>query len=726
MINSIALKKKELKPEFERFIENPGDFISSDKEEILKLENIFVPPMLTDETIEKDNNKIDKDISSEKLLKKEIDAPIVLVLGDEQSGKTALCKMLFSAYHKKDNLYPIYIDGENIINDNLNQIEKMAIEKQYKNPDSYRNIPDDEKIIIVDGLLKNDNLKSHRIYTLLNEIKKRIFYFVILLADNAFFDIIKWQEYEIKSNIKRYRIKVLGHAMRAKIIEKWMTTTQDIKEEDFEKLADIYREHINSMFVENNVPSYPFYVLTFLEIISGSMYSHVSAPQNITSYGHCYHALIIKSLAKCGMPPEEIELSMNLLTELAYYFYKNNKTEIIESDFLVFYNAYREKFNMYIEFEKIKLKLISSGLLQSDLLGNFRLQEYVFYYFCAKYLAEKMTDDETKEEAKEEIALIFKNAHRKRSGNILLFLIHHAPKNSYLTDKLNNELNLLFKGVVEATLRGEETAFFEDYLENYSTPAVEKDPSKDDRKQHRQLLAKNEQAQEVEDSRISEEAEETDETDDQFIVDLGRSLRMIRIVGQLVKTEQALKRRQIYDLSKNIEGLALRMLSFGHQIMRENPISVQYFIESVYLNKIDGWEEMAIDKKKKVIRLNFGLMSLRIAFNMINRSAHSIGSDKLLAIIGEITTDNKTPATELINLAVNLWYGNEINMEKIKEMKEQWEKDNHFLAYRTLQRIVVEHLYLRGVERTTREEISNVLNLPIKQQLLIEQKRQRD
>ncbi|WOV91065.1 MAG: hypothetical protein R1F54_11270 [Candidatus Zeuxoniibacter abyssi] len=37
-------------------------------------------------------------------------------------------------------------------------------------------------------------------------------------------------------------------------------------------------------------------------------------------------------------------------------------------------------------------------------------------------------------------------------------------------------------------------------------------------------------------------------------------------------------------------------------------------------------------------------------------------------------------------------------MEKIKEMKEQWEKDNHFVAYRTLQRIVVEHLYLRKVK----------------------------
>lgn len=341
-------------------------------------------------------------------------------------------------------------------------------------------------------------------------------------------------------------------------------------------------------------------------------------------------------------------------------------------------------------------------------------------------MAEKMTDDETKEEAKEEIALIFKTAHRKRSGNILLFLIHHAPRNSYLTDKLNNELNLLFEGVVEATLRVEETAFFEDYLENYSTPTIEKDPSKDNREQQRQLLVKKEQAQEESDSQISEEAEEADEKDDQFIVDFGKSLRMIRIVGQLVKTEQALKKEQIYDLSKNVEGLALRMLSFGHEIMRENPISVQYFIENIYLNKIDGWEEMAIDKKKEILRLSFGLMSLMIAFNMINRSAHSIGSDKLFSIIGEITADNKTPATELINLAVNLWYGNKIDMEKIKEMKEQWEKDNHFVAYRTLQRIVVEHLYLRKVKREERQQLSILLDIPIKKQLLIEQKRQRD
>ncbi|WOV91061.1 MAG: hypothetical protein R1F54_11250 [Candidatus Zeuxoniibacter abyssi] len=139
------------------------------------------------------------------MLKKEINEFIILILGDEQSGKTALCQMLFSAYHKKDNLYPIYIDGENITNDNFNQIEKLAINKQYNNLDLYRNIPNDKKIIIIDGLLKNDNLKLHRIYTLLNEIRKRNFYFVMLLADNAFFDTIKWRN--MKSNL---RLKDIG------------------------------------------------------------------------------------------------------------------------------------------------------------------------------------------------------------------------------------------------------------------------------------------------------------------------------------------------------------------------------------------------------------------------------------------------------------------------------------------------------------------------------------
>ena len=724
LIDFIAVKKKELKPEFKKFIENPGDFISSDRDEILRLENIFVPPMLTDETID-NNNKIDRDFSSKKLLKKEIDDSIILILGDEQSGKTALCQMLFSTYHKEDNFYPIYIDGENITNDNLNQIEKLATDKQYKNPELYRNIPDDKKIIIVDGLLKNDNLKSLKMLSLINKIKERDFYSVILLADNVFFDTTQWQQYEVKSNIKRCRIKVPGHAARAEIIKKWMIATQDIKEEDFEKLADVYREHINSMFVENNIPSYPFYVLTFLEIISSSNI-HITSPQNITSYGHCYHALIVKALAKCGMLPEEVEVSMNLLTELAYYFYKNNKTEITKSDFRVFYKAYGEKFNIFINYERLKSKLIASNLLQLDLFGNFRLQEYVFYYFCAKYLAEKMTDDDTKEEAKEEIFLIFKDAHRKRSGNILLFLIHHAPKNSYLTGKMNDELNLLFSGMPEATLKADETIFFEDYLEHYSPPAIEENPSKDDRERQRQLSVKREQAQEEEDSQISEKADDADEKDGQFIVDFGKSLRIMRVVGQLVKTEQALTKEKIQDLVKNVEGLALRILSFGHNIMKENPEEFQSFIEIKFLKNTDVWEKMTTDEKKQRLRLGFGWVSLMMAHNMIYRSVHAIGSDKLLTIINSVTKANKNPATELINMASILWYEKKVDIPKIKEMKEQLVEDKHFMAIRMLQLIVKDHLYLHGAERTTREEISNVLNLPIRRQLLIEQKRRRD
>lgn len=98
--------------------------------------------------------------------------------GDDQCGKTSLLNMYYLRFVDK-YMYPIIIQGKNLINDNLDKIIGKAFDDQYCSEDKEKYLQNgmEKKILIVDDFDEcplNDTCKKKLIDQFLNRFSKVI------------------------------------------------------------------------------------------------------------------------------------------------------------------------------------------------------------------------------------------------------------------------------------------------------------------------------------------------------------------------------------------------------------------------------------------------------------------------------------------------------------------------------------------------------------------------
>ncbi len=724
VINKRIAQEKELTETFKEFVESPGNFVSNDHEHPVTLENLYTPLLLKrllrpdeeGDIAHQESAKILEDVNYCASKKP------ILILGDELSGKTSLCKILCKK-HMVENYVPIYIDGSNLFNDNLDQIEKYAFNKQYKDL-SFNNIDDDKKIIIFDNFI-GERLKIKLLYSLLDQMMHdRKYHAIILVEDslNPLFRTPQWEEISNKHKLTTYAINSPGYKTRVKIIERWITSTQkNINQEAKEKLEDEYREHIDAMSAGNALPLYPFYIIMMMESITNARLFHQTETiSDKTSYGHCYSAIITYSMLKAGIKPFYIGTYLNILMELAYRIYKQNKKFITDDDISNFLKEYKEN---YMEPpHKCIENLIKSGMLSKD-LREYHMQEHIFCFFVARYLSQIFVKKATKKQFEDDVKTILFNTHQKQNGNILLFLVHHMPKNEYLLEKLNKELDSMFADVPEATLSSEETKYSEKFLQNVPKLGISKTDSEKDIKESRDLRINEYANRETQDNQISKKTEYADESDEnaKVLITISKSFRIIKVAGSLLKNEYGtMEKKLLAELATSVRNISFRFIHVIHQEFIEYPEIIESYIEHFSQKNHRGWNDKSEEDKKNILKTLMGRMLLVCAYSLIDRCAISIGSVKLTDLINQISQGENSlscPAHQLLHMTTSLSYGKKLDIKKIKHLKEEWETQN-LLAFNILRLIVANHVNTHRVDRKDRSEIAKILNMNVKGQLI--------
>ncbi len=724
MVDERIIRRKNISDDFKTFIENPGDFVSNDPEHPLTLENLYTPLFLRrilrpdeeGDIIHQESTQILEDVNYC------ASKNPILILGDELSGKTSLCKILCKK-HMVANYVPVYIDGSNVSNDNLGQIEKNAFNKQYKYL-SPSNIDDDKKIIIFDNFA-GEQLKINLLFSLLSQmIHDRKYHAIILVGNslNALFGSSKWEKISIEYKLTNYALNSPGYKTRVKIIERWVTSTKkNIDQEAKEKLEDEYREHIDAMSAGNALPLYPFYIIMMMESITNAQFfQRIEISSSKTSYGHCYSAIITHNMLKAGIEPFAIGTYLNVLMELAYYIYKQNKRNINEGGISDFFKKYKEN---YMEPpHKCMDNLIKSGMLSKDLF-EYRMQEHILCFFVAKYLSQIFVKKATRKQFENDVKTILSNTHQKQNGNILLFLVHHMPKNEYLLGKLNQELNSMLNDFPEATLSSEENKHSEKFLQNIPKLDIGKANSEEDIKKSRDSRIKEYTNRETHDSLFSEKAEYADEFDEEAktIMTISKSFRIIKVAGSLLKNEYGtMEKKLLATLATSVRNISFRFIRVIHQGFIEHPEIIESYIKHFVQKNYRGWNNKSQGEKEFILRSIMGRVLLVSTYNQIDRCAISIGSDKLTDLINQISQRENSPscpAHQLLHMATSLSYGKKLDVEKIKDLKEEWGKQN-LLAFNILRLFVANHMNTHRVNTEDRSKIANILDMNVKRQLI--------
>lgn len=712
------IKQLNITEQFSSFLQNTELLAKahSQKDNVL-LEDIFVYPELVKYD---DLGEYEKKDSSEKLIDDFYDYPKILIAGEDQSGKTTLCKKMFIGLREK-NYVPVYISDKT--NQDQGKIENK-ISKAYK--EQYETIPieeiDRQRIVpIIDDFHFAKN-KERLILDLSSYGHK------IIIVDDIF--SLNFKDENIIKSFTRFKIKEFIPSLRNQLITKWTHLT-DKKNDVYRNENEIYEridnktELVNAalgkVFGSGIMPAYPFFVLSVI-----SIYETFERPldQEITSQGFCYQALIYMYLRKQGVKNDEIDTYINFLTEFAFFFYTAKKNELSIDEFNSFMESYFGKYNFPIKQETLLKNLQQTKIIALDSFNNYSFcYPYLYYFFVAKYLAEHVEDN------KKIIDFIINNLHKDENAYIAIFISHHS-RNDYILDEIILNAYSLFDKYKPATLSKEELSFFDeqaDIIVKAVSPPTNETPEKE--------RAKRLETQDMVEQINGDEKKNIvrkEESDDDLAMELRRSIKTVEVMGRIVKNRAgSLEKLRLEFIFEEAMKVHLRILtSFFELIKNENEQQeIVKFISDRLIKIIEDKEKKDKENKQKPKPLNrekleklsktiFWNMNFFVVYGFINKIIHSLGSNKLTAIIEKVCSNENTPASFLLKHGILMWYSKNLQIDNIaKKIDEDGFSET---AKKIMRFLIVNHCSMHSIGFKDKQKIDNKLGIP-SQTLLTQQ-----
>ena len=365
-----------------------------------------------------------------------------LIHGFDRSGKTALGKHMFLTLVEQSKPV-LHLDLNGVKGRPKPNFLCETYESQFHGDFSLW-IVQPNKTLILDNLTSAPHLIDFVV-----SAKDTFDKIIITLSSDVFYSFFRDDSPSL-ADFQELKIDVLTHSQQEALIRKRLSLSQGGL-----KLADGFidqvEDQINSIIISDRiVPRYPFFVLCILQTFEGFMPSGVA----VTSYGHCYYALIVASLVRAGISELDNDMNacFNFAEELALRIYQHlQRKDAGTFDFSDFVRDYKEEF--YIADSIVsRLKDEEFGLLTED--GKFRTP-YVYYFFLGKCLSKKDSA------VKSIIEHLCDSTHVQSNFLTLLFTIHHTSDDSIIDGILLRTM-CTFDDTEAASLDRTETRRFRD------------------------------------------------------------------------------------------------------------------------------------------------------------------------------------------------------------------------------------------------------------------------
>jgi GTPase SAR1 family protein len=558
----IRIKQLEFSQKFLSFL-NDAELLTkahSNKEKVC-LEDIFIFPDLTKYD---DLKEYEKDDNSENLVKDFYKYSKILLAGENQSGKTSLCKKIIYGL-RKDNYVPIYISDKNSqFKGKIETRIHSAFREQYTDID-FNQINKTRIVPIIDDFHFAKDKERH-----INDLSN--YSHQIIIVDDIFSLNIK-NENLIRS-FTHFKIKELRPSLRNKLIEKWLyLSDQKLNNSNgneiyqrIDSTTELVNDSLGKIIGSGIMPAYPFFILS---VMSTQETFGKSIDQEITSQGHCYQALIYLYLTKAGVKNEDIDTYINFLTELAFFIYKESKYEISNSEFNEFMSSYLDEFNLPIKQEALLVNLENTKIIKLDNFNNYAFcYPYLYYFFVAKYLSEHIDGNQ------KIIDQIIGNLHKDENAYIAIFISHHSRKD-YILEEIVINAYTLFDQFKPADLSKDEVNFFDIQLDKLLKEKLPSSTTTPEIARAKRL--------EVQDHLEQNNKKEENDLDEHnsFSSEIRRSVKTVEVMGRIIKNRSgSLKKERLELIFEEAMKVQLRILSSFFEAIKTEENELIRFIVS--------------------------------------------------------------------------------------------------------------------------------------------------
>lgn len=626
----------------------------------------------------------------------------VLIYGDEQSGKTTLAKKIFlDAYNA--GLAPIFIEGGSVKKSDVSDTIPKVVKKIYSNISSESLLQNPSRICIVDdfsAIRLNRKAKNKYIRNL-----SLLFSKVILLAEDSFQFVAT--DFPDLDTFKKLEILPLGHLRRSQLITRWVELElgEEVEEQQLWAKIDELRLHVNSLIRKNVVPAKPFYLLLLLQAFQTISYQRLE----LTSYGHYYQHLIYQALLRAPVKPSEIDMYVNVLTELGQAILESPKESLDDSELKDFFAKYSTNFLPVNQNIVIEVLVRSCILRKTETVLKFRYR-YLFYFFAAKSLADSLHKGDA---AKRKIQKLVDTIHLEKSSNIVLFLIHHS-KDPWILEEILYSIMDIFPEEDAASLEKESLHFLKDFIDKLPEIVVENRDAKEERLKEDQMqdeLERKEREAEVIAREDSGEEDVDDGDLELFIKRVNKAFRVTEVCGQIIRNRFGSLERN--SLEMVYEESLLVSLRFLNILLK----SSEYMKEEV-IRKINRILEQSPDRSDSDIRREAESFYVGLNYLMIlavlHKASFSLGSSQGREIYLKITGQQDTPASKLIQEIIELQFEKRLDFTKVERLHNEF-SDNP-VCDRLLKHIILRHCYMHDIGFRDRQKLAGKLGIPLQLQ----------
>ena len=266
------------------------------------------------------------------------------------------------------------------------------------------------------------------------DFAKRFFdYIFITVSDDQYAAYYRSQSF--LSDFDILNLRPLRHAQQEELIRKWKGLGRGKNSQGAitDSAVDHLENTINAVVFRNRiVPRFPFYVLSILQTYEAFMPRDLQ----LTTYGHCYHVLIIAQLTRAGIAGEDLDSVINCLSSFAFDLYQNREDFYGHQEFSKFLENYQKDF---IIKKDVISRLISpyKSIIRTD-DGAYRFRELFSYYYLLGYYFAKNMD-----KCKECIENLTERNYVRDNTHILIFTIHHSHDDDLIDDILLHTMGAL-------------------------------------------------------------------------------------------------------------------------------------------------------------------------------------------------------------------------------------------------------------------------------------------
>lgn len=702
------IRNAKITEQFLSFLENTELLTKahSRKDRVL-LDDIFIYPDLKKYG---EIREYEKNVSSESLINDFSLHSKILIAGENQSGKTTLCKKIFIGL-QENNYFPVYVsDKNNLFLGKLDNKLSTAFSEQYEGITIDE--VEDERIV---PILDDFHFAKHK--------EKNIQYlsaykYQVLIVDDIFSLNIK--DENIIQSYTHLKINELCPSLRNKLIEKWANLKEysnnnvNDKYQNIDKTTELVNATLGKVIGSGIMPAYPFFILS---VISTNETFGKSLDQEITSQGYCYQALIYLYLRKEGVQNEEIDTYINFLTEFSFFFYASKKTEISDIDFNSFMTQYLDKYNLPIKKEILLDKLQKTQIIIKDSFGNYSFcYPYLYYFFVAKYLSEHLDDNKNITDE------IIAGLHKDENSYIAIFISHHS-KNTYILDEITLNACSLFEKHESATLNKEEIRYLDDQVDIIVNEVLPPESATPEKERARRLEIQDEKDQFTRNDDVKDS-----QNHDDLEIELRRSIKTVEVMGRIIKNRAgSLEKERLESIFEEGMEVHFRILtSFFEAAENEKEEVIDYISNRVSKiiekrdekRKREGKKIHKPDNKdlRKLSNILYWNMNFFFIYSLINKIIHSLGSDKLIQVIEKVCDKENTPASFLVKHGILMWYNKNIQVNNIIEVIDNDSFSE--TAKKILKFMIVNHCAMHSIDFKDKQKISSKLDIP-SQKLLV-------